>query len=102
MALQVDENTVSAAEMLAVSFKRTKRGTLIGRRTFGKASAGKFVKQADGTTKRVTTAEFFIRPGVPISGRGILPNIKMPADAMPEQFIEKAVQVLQKKAETLR
>ncbi len=97
VVLLIDERTVSAAEMLALSFKRTRRGTLIGRKTFGKASAAKFVKQADGTSKRVETAKFFIKPGQPITGRGILPNIKMPANATNDDFIEKAVQVLQKK-----
>ena len=99
VVLLIDEKTASAAEMLALSFKRTRRGTLIGRKTFGEASGGKFVKQPDGSTKKVTITEFFIRPGVPITGRGILPDIRMPADATPEQFIEKAVQMLRKKDE---
>lgn len=102
VVLLVNEKTEGATEMLAVSFKQTRRGTLIGRKTFGKAPAAKFVKQADGSTQRVTIAEFFVRPGQPISGRGILPNIKMPADATPEQFIEKAVLVLQNKIKSVQ
>ncbi len=97
VAVLIDGKSGGCGELLAAAFKRTRRGILIGHKTSGEASIKKFVEKPDGTAEKVIIGKLFIQPDVPISVKGILPNIKMPADATPEQFIEKAVQVLQKR-----
>lgn len=76
MAVLVNENSASAAEILAGALKDRERATLIGTKTFGKGVAQtiEFFK-ADGSAIKLTTQKYYIPSGVCIDGVGIQPNI---------------------------
>jgi len=96
----IDGETISGGELLASVFKRSGRGILIGHKTFGEASLKEIVERSDGSYEKIERGRFFVEPDVPVTGRGIRPDVIMATDATTEQFIEKAVQVLEKKIES--
>ena len=76
LAVLVNENSASAAEILAGALKDRERATLIGTKTFGKGVAQtiEFFK-ADNSAVKLTTQKYYIPSGVCIDGVGIEPNI---------------------------
>ncbi len=74
MIVLIDENTRSAAEMLAGALRDVDRAVLVGRRTFGKG-----VVQCSWTIEpacsiKVTMAKYFLPSGEDINGAGINPD----------------------------
>jgi carboxyl-terminal processing protease len=74
IAVLVDGDTASAAEVLAGALKDNKRATLVGRTTFGKlCSQQLLVKELGGI--RITVARFYSPNGLPYSRQGIAPHV---------------------------
>lgn len=77
----VDNDTASAAEVLAGALKENGRATLIGQTTFGKGCTQCVLRIADAPGgvptggMRLTVARFFSPKGQPYSGRGVIPHI---------------------------
>ena len=59
----VDENSASAAEILSGAIQDQDRGTIIGRRTFGKGLVQRPVPLEDGSMIRLTTARYYTPAG---------------------------------------
>ena len=91
MVVLVDNETASAAEVLAVALRDNNRAKLIGTATFGKGSVQKVVafttaEEIDPETGkvrpraaiRITTARLFAPSGTPITGVGVTPDHLIP------------------------
>ncbi len=83
LAVLVNENSASGAEMLAGIVKDNKTGTVIGTTTYGKgvAQATYPLKNGDAGGIKLTVAEFFTTALVKIQGTGIKPDILVPVPA---------------------
>jgi carboxyl-terminal processing protease len=87
LAVLVDGDTASAAEIVAGAIQDDKAGTLIGTRTFGKGLVQETFALPDGGAIKMTTARYLTPAGRDIDGTGIVPDIVVdePADAHPGQ-----------------
>ncbi len=104
MAVIVDGDTASAAEVLAGALKENDRARVIGLTTFGKGCTQSLVKlpAARGVPTgglRVTVARFFSPRGQAYTGHGVTPHVvasrfkpdeAMPNEAMPNEDYQLA------------
>lgn len=76
VATLVDEETASAAEMIAAALAAYGRGTIVGRRTYGKGCAQEYLDDDAGAgLLRLTTLVFSGPDGRPLQRVGVTPNI---------------------------
>lgn len=85
LAVLVDGDTASAAEIVAGAIQDDHAGTLIGTKTFGKGLVQETFPLPDGGAIKLTTARYRTPGGRDIEGSGIRPDIVVaePADAHP-------------------
>ena len=78
LAVLVDGETASAAEMLAGALDRYGRALLIGGRTFGKGCVQEYSRDKAGTgVLRLTTRLFNLPDGSPVQRVGITPRLSL-------------------------
>lgn len=63
LVIMVDENSASASEIVAGAVQDWDRGTIVGRRTFGKGLVQREFPFRDGSALRVTTARYHTPSG---------------------------------------
>ncbi|HLY25281.1 MAG TPA: S41 family peptidase [Aggregatilineales bacterium] len=80
MTVLIDNNTASAAEILAGALHDRKRAEVIGQQSFGKGTVQLLFTLADQSSLHVTTAEWLSPSRNPIDGKGIMPDIPMIPD----------------------
>ena len=74
LVIVVNEGTASAAEILASALSFHGRATVIGERTFGKASVQSLRELVNGAALKLTTSTYRTAAGRDISGYGIIPD----------------------------
>lgn len=87
----VNNNTASAAELMASNIKDILNGTVIGVNTYGKASIQSIIDLKDGSHLYITDKEYLTSKGKKVQGIGIKPDIEI-LDAI-EQY-NKAIEVI--------
>ena len=70
----VNENTASAAEVLASAIQDSEAGILIGEKTYGKGVIQQMFEIWDGCAFKLTTGKYYTRNGRDINGGGIEPD----------------------------
>lgn len=75
MAILVDQNTASAAEILSGALQQHGVAKLVGTRTFGKGSVQQLVDLGNGAELKVTVARWLTPNGTSISDGGLTPDI---------------------------
>lgn len=75
MAVLIDGNSASAAEIFAGAIQDYGVGTLVGTTTFGKGIVQNLYTMTDGTCLKITTSEYFTPNGRNIHGKGIEPDV---------------------------
>jgi len=85
LAVLVDGDTASAAEIVAGAIQDDKAGTLVGTRTFGKGLVQETFALPDGGAIKLTTARYLTPAGRDIDKVGITPDlvVQQRADAHP-------------------
>lgn len=63
LVILIDENSASASEILAGAIQDNDRGTLVGRRSFGKGLVQEQKPLADGSALRLTIARYYTPTG---------------------------------------
>ena len=63
VAVLIDEGSASSSEILAGALQDNDRGTIIGRRSFGKGLVQQQIPYSDGSALRLTTARYFTPTG---------------------------------------
>lgn len=74
LVLLVDGDSASASEIVAGAIRDHRRGTIIGRKTYGKWSVQSIYPATDGMGLRLTTARFYSPSGKTYSSVGIEPD----------------------------
>ncbi len=74
VSVLMDGTTTGAAEVLAASLANTKRGDLVGDRTFGLASEQKLIPSDDGAALFLTVANYYNQDGKSILEEGVTPT----------------------------
>lgn len=63
LVILIDEHSASASEIVAGALQDNDKGTIIGRRSFGKGLVQEEYKYNDGTAARITTARYYTPSG---------------------------------------
>lgn len=84
LVVLVNGGSASAAEILAGALYDYDRATLVGERTYGKASVQTIAPLRNGGALKLTTAKYFTPAGADITGRGIHPGIAAADDPLTE------------------
>jgi carboxyl-terminal processing protease len=74
VSILMDGTTTGPAEILAASIGNTKRGDLVGDRTFGLASEQKLITLDDGSAINLTVANYYNADGKAILEEGVVPT----------------------------
>ncbi|WP_213610460.1 S41 family peptidase [Pseudoalteromonas sp.] len=81
----INENSASAAEILAAALKENLRATIVGSQSFGKGSVQSLIPLGDGDTAlKLTTARYFTPLGESIEGVGVTPNVAINQTTLPQ------------------
>ena len=93
--LLVNENSASAAEILAAALKDN-GFILVGKTTFGKGVIQTTVELKDGSALKWTVMQYFSPKGNEINKKGITPNyeVDIPDNGEKDTQLEKAKELL--------
>ena len=85
LAVLVDHDSASGAELVAGAIQDRHAGTLVGTRTFGKGVAQTMFQLPDGSAIKLTTARYYTAGGRFIDKVGLQPDIPVdePAGSQP-------------------
>lgn len=75
LVLLIDGNSASASEIVAGAIRDHRRGTLVGRTSYGKWSVQTIVPLSNGMGLRLTTARFYSPSGATFSKIGVRPDV---------------------------
>ena len=85
LAVLVDGETASAAEMIAGALDRYHRAVLLGQPTYGKGCVQEYFEDEAGAgILRLTTRLFTLPDGSPVQRRGLVPAVSLPMPAVAE------------------
>lgn len=85
LVILVNHGTAGAAEIVAAAVLASKRGDVVGDRTFGEGSVEKTIDLPDGSTLLLSVAKYNAPDGKPIQENAVRPNI--PASLSIDQFL---------------
>jgi carboxyl-terminal processing protease len=94
LAVMVDGDSASAAEMIAGALSSYRRAVIVGDRTYGKGCAQEYLDDDAHTgVLRLTTLLFALPDGSPVQKVGIQPHVRLslPAAAEREAFLTRAL-----------
>ena len=82
LVVLVDGSSASASEIVAGAIQESKRGILVGSKTYGKGSVQNTHSLRDGSSLRVTVAKWYLPSGRNLDGNGLDPDL--PVERTPE------------------
>lgn len=88
LVVLVDGNSASASEILTGALKDSKRATVVGSKTFGKAVVQSVHSLSDGSGLAVTISRYYPPNGEDINHVGIMPDVKVDLTSDQEQRLE--------------
>ena len=77
MAVLVNGNSASASEIYAGAIQDYGIGTIVGTKTYGKGVVQQIFDLGDGTSVKLTVAEYFTPKGRSINGEGVTPDLEV-------------------------
>jgi carboxyl-terminal processing protease len=98
LAVLLDAETASAAEIVAAAIHDYGRGVLVGQRTFGKGSVQGMYQLSDGSSVHITVSHWLSASGYAIDGVGLDPDFIVPTAGGAETedpFLRRAVDYLE-------
>jgi len=96
LVVLINDNSASAAEILAGAVKDTRMGTLVGTKTFGKGVVQTVFPLDNGAALKLTTARYLTPSKNDINEKGILPDVvvQQPADRAEDVQMQKALEIM--------
>jgi len=80
LVVLVNENSASAAEIVAGAIQDHKAGVLVGTKTFGKGSVQQVVPFENNSGMKLTIAKYYMPSGRCIDGIGVEPDVEVKLD----------------------
>lgn len=77
LVVLINEGSASASEIMAAALKENNRAQLVGKKSYGKGSVQTPIKLKDGSTLKVTIAEWLTPKQNHIDGKGIAPDFEV-------------------------
>jgi carboxyl-terminal processing protease len=77
VAVLINDETASAAEIVAGAMKDAGLAVVVGERSYGKGSVQTIFKLKNGEGLRLTTAHYFTPSGVKINAAGVSPQVEV-------------------------
>jgi carboxyl-terminal processing protease len=95
LVVVVNEQTASAAEILAAALQERNRATIVGTPTFGKNLVQLPFELRNGGVLRLTIATWTTPQGTSVAGTGVVPDVALELDpsAIPETVVEAVLAV---------
>ncbi len=99
LAVLMNGNSASASEIYAGAVQDYGAGTIVGTQSYGKGVVQQIFDLKDGTSVKLTIAEYFTPKGRNIHGKGITPDVEVEYEKNEENpeadnQLDKAVEVL--------
>lgn len=99
LAVLVNQYSASASEIFSGAIQDYGIGEIVGMTTYGKGVVQDILDLGDGTSMKLTTAEYFLPSGRSINQKGIIPDVEVEfayAEENPEydNQLEKALEVV--------
>ena len=94
LAVLVDGNTASAAEVVTGALQDRNRAVVVGSTTFGKGSVQEPKVLSDGSAIELTVGSYVTPSGRSLDGVGIKPDVSVPAGSSASLAEAQAVEVL--------
>ena len=96
LVVLVNQNSASAAEILAGALQDNGRAVLVGEKTFGKGLVQTVFPLPNGAALKLTTSKYFTPQGTDINEIGINPDhvVKNPDDGEEDLQLERAIEIL--------
>ena len=98
VAILINQNTASSAEVVAGALQARNRAVLIGENTFGKGSVQESLKLANGSSIEITVGRLRTPLGKFIEGKGIKPDLA----ASEAQTLPKAIKLIKALSDILK
>ncbi len=94
----VNEQTASTSEIITAAVKESKRGKVVGTKTFGKGVIQKIMPRTNGDAVRLTVAQYFSPGGKVIQDEGVEPDVivKQKEGDSKDRQLEEAIRLLRK------
>ncbi|HEY3755601.1 MAG TPA: S41 family peptidase [Opitutaceae bacterium] len=77
VAVLINQDTASAAEIVTGALKDTGKAVVIGERSFGKGSVQTIIDFKTGDGLRLTTAKYYTPSGVSLHEKGVTPEVEV-------------------------
>lgn len=77
LAVLVNQYSASASEIFSGAIQDYEIGEIIGMKTYGKGVVQDILDLGDGTSVKITTAEYFLPSGRSINEKGITPDVEV-------------------------
>lgn len=96
MAILIDRNTASSAEILTAALADDAGATTVGTRSYGKGVFQQEVDLSNGGALKLTVGEYYTPEGVNLAGKGIHPDVRAPnlPGTARDEGLERALGVL--------
>lgn len=91
LVVLINEYSASASEILAGAVKDRECGILVGQKSYGKGVVQGVYNMPDGTSMKLTIAEYYTPSGVCIDKIGIEPDKKVEGD---EKQLQEAIKII--------
>ncbi|MDD4318734.1 MAG: S41 family peptidase [Candidatus Peribacteraceae bacterium] len=94
MVVLVNKGSASAAEIVAGALQDHKRATVVGETTFGKGTVQQLISFTDGSSLKMTIAEWKTPNGRKIDGTGVTPDIAIASSTTTDLQLQRALELL--------
>ena len=99
LAVLVDQYSASASEIFCGAIQDYGIGTIVGMKTYGKGVVQQILDLGDGTSLKVTVAEYYTPSGRSINGTGVEPDVEVEYEYNEENpeadnQLDKAIEVV--------
>lgn len=90
----VNKGSASASEIVAGAMQDYKRATILGEKSFGKGTVQQIIEFRDGSSMKMTIAEWLTPLGRKINGVGVTPDVTVTTSADRDEQLLRAIDLL--------